>query len=76
MGMGYATGPLPLVLTDITGHIGWENGGCCGQTLDTQEFVLIQKSSVTKIGCKLQKLNIYGIQQGTLFLTTKETQKS
>jgi hypothetical protein len=34
-----------------------------------------QLNSVTKIGFEQQKLIIYGEQQGTLFLTTKETKK-
>jgi hypothetical protein len=34
-----------------------------------------QLNSVTKIGFKPQKWNIYGEQQGTLFLTTKEKKK-
>jgi hypothetical protein len=32
-------------------------------------------NSVTKIGFEPQKWNIYGKQQGTLFLTTKEVKK-
>jgi hypothetical protein len=35
----------------------------------------VQLNSVTKIGFEPQKLNIYGEQQGTLFLTIKETKK-
>jgi hypothetical protein len=34
-----------------------------------------QLNSMTKIGFEPQKLNIYGEQQGTLILTTKETKK-
>jgi hypothetical protein len=33
------------------------------------------KLNMTKIGFEPQKINIYGEQQGTLFLTTKETKK-
>jgi hypothetical protein len=32
-------------------------------------------NNVIKIGFEQQKLNIYGEQQATLFLTTKETKK-
>jgi hypothetical protein len=32
-------------------------------------------NNVIKIGFELQKWNIYGEQQGTLFFTTKETKK-
>jgi hypothetical protein len=34
-----------------------------------------QLNTVTKIGLEPQKLNIYSEQQGTVFLTTKETKK-
>jgi hypothetical protein len=34
-----------------------------------------QLNSATKIGFEPQKWNIYVEQQGTLFLTTKETKK-
>jgi hypothetical protein len=34
-----------------------------------------QLNGVTKTGFEPQKLNIYWEQQGTLFLTTKETNK-
>jgi hypothetical protein len=35
----------------------------------------VQLNNVTKIGFEQQKLNIYDEQQGTLFLTTEETNK-
>jgi hypothetical protein len=53
-------------------------------TADTWDFILLglltakfgQLNSVTKIDFELQKLNIYGEQQGTLFLNTKEKRRS